>query len=182
MNALATDQAKRIAQLIDKHPSLQGKVTAGLYVGDQEDKPMLVMSEKQIITDRYTLRNSPPDILLTNYKMLDLLLMQPENQTLWRNNKSETLRYLVVDEFHTFDGAQGTDLACLLRRLKHRLKTPENHLVCVGTSATLGSEETRKEMVHYAQDIFQEIFDPESLITESRLAVKEFLKLDEVED
>lgn len=182
MNALATDQAKRIAHFINKHPSLQGKVTAGLYVGDQEDKPALVMSEKQVITDRYTLRNNPPDILLTNYKMLDLLLMQPENQALWRNNQPETLRYLVVDEFHTFDGAQGTDLACLLRRIKHRLKIPKNHLVCVGTSATLGNEESKKEMMHYAQDIFQETFDPDSFIIENRLTVKEFLKLDEVED
>lgn len=49
-----------------------------------------------------------------------------------------TLRYVVVDELHTFDGAQGTDLALLLRRLQARLKTPENHLICTGTSATLG--------------------------------------------
>ena len=45
---------------------------------------------------------------------------------------------MVVDELHTFDGAQGTDLALLLRRLQARLHTPEGHLICVGTSATLG--------------------------------------------
>ncbi|MEB3309527.1 MAG: DEAD/DEAH box helicase [Snowella sp.] len=182
MNALATDQAKRIAQLIDKHSSLRGKITAGLYVGDQEDRPMQVMTDKQIITDRYTLRNNPPDILLTNYKMLDLLLMQPENQSLWRENKPETLKYLVVDEFHTFDGAQGTDLACLLRRLKYRLKTPNKHLVCIGTSATLGSEESKQEMLHYAQDIFQEVFETDALITESRLTVQEFLGQNDLGD
>ena len=41
--------------------------------------------------------------------------------------------------FHTFDGAQGTDLALLLRRLRARLQIPEGHLLCVGTSATLGA-------------------------------------------
>ena len=38
---------------------------------------------------------------------------------------------MVVDELHTFDGAQGTDLSCLIRRLKHRLETPKNHLACI---------------------------------------------------
>ena len=59
---------------------------------------------------------------------------------LWRNNAPDTLKFLVVDELHTFDGAQGTDLACLIRRLKARLRTPPGALACVGTSATLGTE------------------------------------------
>jgi DEAD/DEAH box helicase domain-containing protein len=182
MNALATDQAKRIARLIEQQPSLKGKVTAGLYVGDQEEHPTKVMTAEQIITDRYSLRESPPDILLTNYKMLDLLLLQPANQKIWQQNQPETLRYLVVDEFHTFDGAQGTDLACLLRRLKYRLSTPVNHLVCVGTSATLGSAESQQEMMHYAESIFQEPFRGEALITESRLTVQEFLQAGDLLD
>ncbi|MFM1843296.1 MAG: hypothetical protein RLZZ490_2038, partial [Cyanobacteriota bacterium] len=182
MNALATDQAKRLARLIYQQPALKGNVTAGLYVGDQESNPTQVMTPEQIITDRYALRTSPPDILLTNYKMLDLLLMKPEHQGLWRYNQPGTLRYLVVDEFHTFDGAQGTDLACLLRRLKHHLQTPTNHLTCVGTSATLGSAETQQEMMHYAEAIFQEVFTTDSLVTESRLTVQEFLQPEKGQD
>jgi DEAD/DEAH box helicase domain-containing protein len=175
MNALATDQAKRIAQLIHNTLSLAGKVTAGLYVGDQDETPTSGMSAEKIITDKRTLREAPPDILLTNYKMLDYLLIQPDLQKLWRDNQPETLRYLVVDEFHTFDGAQGTDLACLLRRLKHRLQTPENHLACVGTSATLGSKSDRGDILHYAQTIFQEPFDDGALVEEDRLTAAEFL-------
>jgi DEAD/DEAH box helicase domain-containing protein len=175
MNALATDQAKRIAQLIDRTPSLKGRVTAGLYIGGEEDRPTAMMSPEQVITDKSILRRSPPDILLTNYKMLDYLLIQPETQGLWAFNQPETFRYLVVDEFHTFDGAQGTDLACLVRRLKYRLQTPKQHLACVGTSATLGGRESQTQMLAYAGQIFQESFDDLAIVQEDRLSAAEFL-------
>ncbi len=181
MNALATDQAKRIAGLIHGTPALQGNVTAGLYVGDQDDKPTAVMGPDKVITDKPTLRNCPPDILLTNYKMLDYLLIQPDAQSLWQHNQGnpEALRYIIVDEFHTFDGAQGTDLACLLRRLKHRLKTPRHHLACVGTSATLGGEDNKAEMLKYATTIFDEPFDDNALIEEDRITANDFLYEDQ---
>lgn len=76
MNALATDQSKRIAELIHNSPELRGNVTAGMYVGGLERTPSRTMSEHGIITDHETLLNSPPDILLTNYKMLDYLLQR----------------------------------------------------------------------------------------------------------
>jgi DEAD/DEAH box helicase domain-containing protein len=134
------------------------------------------MGSDKIITDKRIIRESPPDLLLTNYKMLDYLLVQPDTQKLWSHNQPETLRYVVVDEFHTFDGAQGTDLACLLRRLKHRLKTPLNHLACVGTSATLGSNASQADMLKYATIIFQEPFLEGALIEEDRLTAAEFLQ------
>ena len=135
MNALATDQAKRIAQLVHQTPALRG-IRAGLYIGGLEDDASLAMGAEQIITDRRSLEIAPPDILLTNYKQLDYLLMQPKVQQLWQHNTpqadgSSTLRYLVVDEFHSFDGAQGTDLACLIRRLRDRLHCRGDRLICV---------------------------------------------------
>jgi DEAD/DEAH box helicase domain-containing protein len=176
MNALATDQSKRIADLINNNPALQGKVTAGLYVGDSDETPTAVMGADKVITDKRIIRESPPDILLTNYKMLDYLLLQPDTQALWRDNQSDTLRYIVVDEFHTFDGAQGTDLACLLRRLKYRLNTPPQYLACIGTSATLGGNNSRDEMLKYAATIFQEPFLDGGVIEEDRLTASEFLQ------
>ena len=114
MNALASDQARRIARTIDRTPALRGKVTAGLFVGRDnrpQRSPHTTMGRDHVITDRDTLRDRPPDVLLTNYKMLDYLLVRPFDLPLWRRNGPDTLRYLVVDELHTFDGAQGTDLA-----------------------------------------------------------------------
>lgn len=156
MNALATDQSKRIAELIHNSPELRGNVTAGMYVGGLERTPSRTMSEHGIITDHETLLNSPPDILLTNYKMLDYLLVRPKDALLWKQNNPETLKYIAVDELHTFDGAQGTDLACLLRRLKRRLGIYDGYLCCIGTSATMGSKENNGAILNYAEEIFGE--------------------------
>ncbi|MCP9820013.1 DEAD/DEAH box helicase [Synechococcus sp. Cruz-9H2] len=178
MNALATDQARRIAQLIAETPSLAG-LRAGLYIGSSDDAPTAAMSATSVITDKDALHKAPPDILLTNYKQLDYLLLQPHVQSLWEHNGqlpdgTSVLRYLVVDEFHTFDGAQGTDLACLIRRLRDRLHCPGDELVCVGTSATLGGPESRGAMRDYAGQIFASRFEPDSLIEEERLSPEEF--------
>jgi len=175
MNALATDQAKRFARDIHQATSMRGKLKVGLFIGEGEKNPVRLMGPDRVITDKNTLRNNPPDILLTNYKMLDFLLLRPGDQKLWRNNLASTLRYLVVDELHTFDGAQGTDLACLIRRLKARLNTPEGHLICVGTSATLGSGEEQQALRQYAEQIFQSGFDDQSIIAESRQPIDAFL-------
>ena len=85
MNALAMDQARRIAQTIHRTPSLRGRVSAGLYVGESERTPHTTMGPDHVITDRGTLRERPPDILLTNYKMLDFLLIRPIDHRLWRD-------------------------------------------------------------------------------------------------
>jgi len=174
MNALATDQAGRLAKLIH-NSSLRGHVTAGLYVGQREKHPSTAMSEDRLITDKGTIRLNPPDILLTNYKMLDYLLIRPDDRPLWDHNNSETLRYLVVDELHTFDGAQGSDLGCLLRRLKARLLIEPDFLCCIGTSATLGSEDQQDELIEYTSQVFGQNFNSDSVITESRLSAAEFL-------
>jgi len=175
MNALATDQAKRFAEAIHGSQALKDKVRVGLFVGEGEQSPHKSMGEHSVITDKDTLRSNPPDILLTNYKMLDYLLIRPKDRALWQHNGSETLRYLVVDELHTFDGAQGTDLACLLRRLKARLNIPKEQLVCVGTSATLGSGEEKTSLAHYASQVFQSSFDEAGIIGERRKSMQDFL-------
>lgn len=176
MNALATDQAGRLARAVADDGALRG-VRAGLYIGGQEPgSGSTKMTESGVVTNRECLRDNPPDILITNYKMLDYLLVRPDDVALWRFNEPETLSYLVVDELHTFDGAQGTDLACLIRRLKARLGMPEGALCCVGTSATLGNDDgSMEQLLKYAGDIFGEEFTRESVITEHRLSPAEFL-------
>ena len=113
MNALASDQAGRVAKTIVKTAALTG-VRAGLYVGEtpaEESNSVKQIDAETftVITDRDALRANPPDILLTNYKMLDFLLLRAADGPLGAQQRPDTLRYLVVDELHTFDGAQGTD-------------------------------------------------------------------------
>ena len=96
MNALASDQARRLAQTIWHDERLRRKVSAGLYVGGSGQHG--VADEHHLVDQRQVLRDSPPDILLTNYKMLDYLLMRPKDQGIWRHNVGhpERLRFLVL--------------------------------------------------------------------------------------
>ncbi|MEI6148754.1 MAG: DEAD/DEAH box helicase, partial [bacterium] len=175
MNALATDQARRFAKTINDDPALRGKVTAGLFIGGDGDE-FVDMGPDHIITGKGHMRTHPPDILLTNYKMLDYLLLRPDEQNLWSGNVPATLRYLVVDELHTFDGAQSTDLACLIRRLKSRLRTPDGHLCGVGTSATLGSAGSTSPLLEYARTVFAEPFSEDSVIGEDLLKLNDIVE------
>ncbi|PFG29926.1 DEAD/DEAH box helicase [Paramicrobacterium agarici] len=187
MNALANDQARRLAGMLSTHEDLAG-IRAALYTG-QKSSERTVMTDTELITKRSSIRSDPPDILLTNYKMLDQLLLRPEDHPLWEKS-ALSLRYLVLDEFHTYDGAQGTDVAMLLRRLGMSLKRswPEQHpdltddvrertlglMTPVATSATLGDKGDPAAMLSFAQTVFGEPFAETAVVTETRLNADEW--------
>ena len=143
------------------------------------------------ITNHAAQQEHPPDILLTNYKMLDFLLMRPQDQNLWRFNEPGVLRYLVLDELHTYHGAQGADVACLIRRLKERLAIPRGEFCVIGTSATLDNrdqikdgdndtsidamETSKDRLARFAETLFEESIPPEAVIGEDRLSVEEII-------
>lgn len=188
MNALANDQAERLATLISGDPALSA-VTAGLYTGEQSTGGRTRVSADGLITDRPLMHDAPPDILLTNYKMLDHMLLHPGRADMWRLS-AESLQYLVLDEFHTYDGAQGTDVAMLLRRLGLTLKShwsatsaitdedrarPLGRITPVATSATLGSRAAPVAMMDFAHTVFGERFDDDAVIEETRLTPEQWL-------
>ncbi|MCE3554508.1 DEAD/DEAH box helicase [Pseudonocardia sp. RS11V-5] len=178
MNALANDQARRIAKLVHGHREELGDVSVGLYTGDSGTGT--VMTETAVIEDKHHMRKSPPDVMLTNYKMLDMLLLRSEDQPLFAES-AESLRYLVLDEFHTYDGAQGTDVAMLLRRLGMSLgvstdQQPLGAITPVATSATLGGgAEGGPALREFARTVFGTEFDESSLVGEDRLTVDEWV-------
>ncbi|WP_032399100.1 DEAD/DEAH box helicase [Rhodococcoides fascians] len=171
MNALVTDQARRLANYL--HDDLQlSELTAGVYIGGNGHRK--TPTRNQLVDNRDVLRKNPPDILLTNYKMLDLLLLRNDDNPLW-DNAATTLQYLVLDEFHTYDGAQGTDVAMLIRRLGARVQVAEEgrplgRITPVATSATLGGGTRSDELRHFAETIFGTVFDRDSLVVETSLS------------
>lgn len=185
MNALATDQAKRLAELIQEDERLKGKITAGLFIGEgngPKGQFPKTMGENHIIEHRDTILDSPPDILLTNFKMLDYALMKHNYHKLWLGNFKDAglLQFLVLDELHTYDGAQGTDVANLIRRLKLKLEIPAEQLCAVGTSATIGSgPEAPQLLAEYASKVFGELVTTDAIITENRIDVASFFGEDE---
>lgn len=179
MNALASDQAMRLAKIIHEDSRLNG-ITAGLFIGEGQDpsKYPRSMGPKNIIEHRESILASPPDILFTNFKMLDYALMQSRFHSLWKQNLTDTtlLQYLVLDELHTYDGAQGTDVANLIRRFKLKLNVPDGQLCPVGTSATIGKgDDAAPLLATYASTIFGEEITKDAVITEKRVDWKEFL-------
>jgi hypothetical protein len=174
MSALAADETARLdAFLAD--PALAG-VTAGLYLADTPAE-----SYRHVMTDRAAIRRDPPDILITNVKMLDQLLQRPEDVPLWQAN---SLAYVVLDEFHTYAGAQGADVAMLLRRLgavtgAARPGLPLGLVCPVATSTTLGSgalgEDTTTAVRMVAEQFFGTPFEADAVISEDRLTPGEVL-------
>jgi DEAD/DEAH box helicase domain-containing protein len=202
MNALASDQERRFAKAIWNDPILKDAgIRVGTYTGRSDSgNPAsnisgdVKMGEDHGITNHEAQLENPPDILLTNYKMLDFLLLRPQDAKLWRFNDADTLQYLILDELHTYDGAQGADVACLIRRLKERLGISKGKLCVVGTSATMderdrsdragvismdATETGGDRLARFASTIFEEDIPTEAVIVEDRLTVEEIVKPDE---
>ncbi|MYT16629.1 Distinct helicase family with a unique C-terminal domain including a metal-binding cysteine cluster [Streptomyces sp. SceaMP-e96] len=176
MNALAGDQADRLGELLTDDRLRE--VTAGLYIGEASSRGTAPYGRVEV--DRAEIRRNPPDILITNYKMLDLLLQRQQDASLWRD---ADLAYVVIDEFHTYDGAQGTDVAMLLRRLAAVVGAAEEGRplgsICpVATSATLGSGTAAGgagAMLRVASQVFGTRFPEEAVVGEDRRDIEEFL-------
>ena len=120
----------------------------------------------QIFT-REELRKNPPDILITNYYMLQRLLVNYNDKSLFEKNK---IKYLVMDEIHAYGGAKGVDVALLIRRFKQRIiknSFEKQKLICIGTSATMSkannSQDRKTKIGEFAQRLFGDKFGNEDI-------------------
>lgn len=117
------------------------------------------------------MRDQPPDILLTNYSMLEYLLLRPKDSDLFDNGRGETWQFLVLDEAHQYRGSKGMEMAMLLRRLKQRLREGGlgHSLRCIATSASLGrGAKDRADVARFAEELFGEPFSETDVILEER--------------
>jgi very-short-patch-repair endonuclease len=180
MNALANSQYEDFAQ------RLHGTgLKIGLYTGDTKNSPEEARVALKSATGREEpydsellsrdeIQANPPDILMTNYVMLELLLTRFEDRKLFPKEHKGNLKFLVLDEIHTYSGKKGADVACLIRRLKERTGTIGT-LRCIGTSATIQSEKGQKgeELIaRFATNLFGEPFHPAHVIGEYYLKIQ----------
>ncbi len=157
MNALANSQRGELDKFINLgFPDNKGPVTFARYTGQENDE-----EKNQIMAN-------PPDILLTNYVMLELILTRPQERERLVS-RAQGLRFLVLDELHTYRGRQGADVAMLVRRVRNTLNA--TNLQCVGTSATLSSaggfEDQQKDVAAVASKLFGDTVLPEYIIGET---------------
>ena len=119
-------------------------------------------------TKKREIQDNPPHILLTNYVMLELMLVRPEEQQ-FVDQSTTALQFLVIDELHTYRGRQGADVALLIRRLRQHCGNP--NLLCIGTSATMATGNTRlerrKAVAAFASKLFGVALEPENVVEES---------------
>ena len=122
------------------------------------------------MTDQDRTKCRLPDILMTNYSMLELILTRFADRILFPSEHEGVLRFLVLDEVHTYSGKQGADVACLIRRLKQHTGTI-GKLRCIGTSATVesGTDEElgKRNIAAFASKLFGELFDADNVLTEA---------------
>lgn len=171
MNALANDQLYyRIAPLFGRYlradnitfgrytSQIKANVTRSEEVARIQGNGKLMgalggtVPENWLLT-REEMLETPPKILVTNYAMLEHLLLLPRNAPLFKENK---LRSVVLDEIHTYNGAQATEVAYLLRKLKNRLSS-DNRIQVFGTSASLSDDKgADQQLIEFAESLFGE--------------------------
>jgi hypothetical protein len=159
MNALANSQVEELRKFLEYGFSPRERpVTFARYTG--QEKP----------EDRRKILADPPDILLTNYVMLDLVLTRPEERQ-HLVAAARGLQFLVLDELHTYRGRQGADVAMLVRRVRDACESPDLQLI--GTSATMASggtlEERRRVVAEVASRLFGTDVGPDHVIGETLL-------------
>jgi len=157
MNALANSQLGELAKFLETKPfdKDHAPVRVRRYTGQETDE------------QRREIRDDPPDVILTNYVMLELILTRVAEKAIVR--AAQGLRFLALDELHTYRGRQGADVAMLCRRIRDQLDAPR--LQYVGTSATIAGPgtraEQRREIARVATDLFGAEVAPEGVIGET---------------
>jgi len=144
MNALANSQLEELDKFLHGYGSDERPFTVARYTG-QEKRP-----------ERDAMADSPPDILLTNFMMLEYILTRFDDVDRRVVDHCEGLEFLVLDELHTYRGRQGADVALLVRRLRERLKADK--LVCIGTSATMSSAGTQADRNRTVAEVAAKLF------------------------
>jgi hypothetical protein len=158
MNALANSQREELKKFLDVDHGAT-RVTFARYTGQETSE------------ERERIKNNPPDILLTNFMMLELLMTRQSelDKTVIENCRG--LRFIVLDELHTYRGRQGADVAMLMRRLRARVGNPDRPPICIGTSATMASDDTQGDRNQIVADVASRLFGTaiarDAIITET---------------
>lgn len=169
MNALANDQIERMRDLLKGYPQIR----FGLYNGNTEYTEPEARSQYHRIygmepspnevISREKMQSNPPHILITNYSMLEYMMLRPNDDKVFTGAK---LRFIVLDEAHIYKGATGMETALLMRRLRARIDAAQN-VQYILTSATLGGKDADAQIISFAQHLCGVNFTPDNIIRAS---------------
>jgi len=178
MNALANDQRRRLGEICRrlKEENSPFRFTFGQYIGetpkDENDswrhaRDHLAERLPNELVLRSEMWEAPPHILLTNYSMLEYLLLRPDDSPLFDNGRARWWTFLILDEAHQYRGSKGIEMGMLIRRLKQRLREGgrSEAFRCIATSATLiGGAEDKAAVAKFATALFGETFGSDDVV------------------
>ena len=174
MNALANDQRRRLGEICRdlEQANSDFKPTFGQYIGETPEGRIVPAEEDYLANEllsREEMRENPPHILLTNYSMLEYLLIRPNDSKLFDGGRGKHWQFIVLDEAHQYRGTRGMEMGMLVRRLKQRLHTGgrEDSFSCIATSATISAgegEEDKRAVASFAESLFGEKFFADNVI------------------
>lgn len=180
MNALANDQRERLGTIVKTLNDSGSSFipTFGQYIGQTPENRSdrwrnAAAREGERLNGelifREEMRSTPPHILLTNYSMLEYLLIRPDDSPLFDGGRGARWQFIVLDEAHQYRGAKGMEMGMLIRRLKQRLIASgrSEPFRCIATSATLSSGEgegDKTAVAEFAAELFGETFSPVGVI------------------
>ena len=180
MNALANDQRERLGRICEQLEK-EGSgfaPTFGQYIGQTPEhrrdrwRNAAEREETRLpgeMVFREDMRANPPHILLTNYSMLEYLLIRPQDSPLFDGDRGTNWKFIVLDEAHQYRGARGMEMGMLVRRIKQRLREGgrQDPFRCIATSATIASgeaEEDKAAVAEFAHQLFGEPFSAPGII------------------
>lgn len=125
---------------------------------------------------RWDMQDAPPDILITNYSMLSIMMMREADQKIFEKTREwlkeeKSVFHLIVDELHLYRGTAGTEVAYLLRLLLNRLNlTPDSpKLRILASSASLNPQDDKSRV--FLSEFFGSVWNAEQIITGSQQTV-----------
>lgn len=171
LNALINSQQERLDAWTRKYSS---NIRFCLYNGKTEERADKVRKEQQQkpnqILSRELLRKEPAPILMTNATMLEYMLVRHvDNPILEISRQQKSLRWIVLDEAHTYVGSQAAEMSLLLRRVVQAFGRQSEQIRFIATSATIAGADAQERLKHYLADLAGVPLDQVEVIGGSRV-------------
>ncbi len=132
---------------INKYPARFGENGLNIFIDNLEDNIHSPSPFDAEFITRFEMQNCPPDILITNYSMLEYMLMRQREANIWNktrewlNASAENKLLIVLDEAHMYRGSSGGEIALLLERLFSRLGISTDKVQFILTTASMPRNE-----------------------------------------
>lgn len=174
MNALANDQTERLRGLLSNYP----EITFGVYTGQTKQKTDDALAEYKSLNQNQEPKSNelisrdqmiatPPHILITNYAMLEYLMLRPRDSVFFDGDVAKYWKFIVFDEAHVYNGSTGIEVSMLFRRLKAKLGNQK--ITYILTSATLGEKEDDAAVAEFAEKLCNASFSPNDIVRARRI-------------